>query len=78
VKATTDGVVLIPSELAMMVVWSPSCTAMQLFVVPRSIPTTFAIFISPCMRNFQLLKSIFPLFFVRKRPPALCPEGAES
>src|ERR1700722_2936788 len=42
VKATTDGVVLLPSEFGMTVgVW-PSITATTEFVVPRSMPTTLA------------------------------------
>ena len=38
VKATTDGVVRAPSALGMMTGFPPSTTAMQLLVVPRSIP----------------------------------------
>jgi hypothetical protein len=40
--ATTDGVVLPPSAFAMTVGSPPSMTATTLFVVPRSIPITFA------------------------------------
>src|SRR5579884_3638635 len=43
VKATTDGVVRDPSELAMTVGLCPSITATTEFVVPRSMPTTLAI-----------------------------------
>ncbi|MGH7745367.1 MAG: hypothetical protein ACREQ5_11325 [Candidatus Dormibacteria bacterium] len=43
VKATTDGVVRLPSALAMTVGSPPSITATTLFVVPRSMPTVFAI-----------------------------------
>ncbi len=43
VKATTEGVVRAPSALGIIVTLSPSLTAIQLFVVPRSIPTTFDI-----------------------------------
>ena len=45
VNATTDGVVLIPSLFA--IIWGspPSKTATQEFVVPKSIPITFAILI---------------------------------
>src|ERR1700722_15073948 len=43
VKATTDGVVRLPSEFAMTVGVCPSITATTEFVVPRSIPTTLAI-----------------------------------
>src|ERR1700681_4681321 len=42
VKATTDGVVRDPSELAMTVGLCPSITATTELVVPRSIPTTLA------------------------------------
>src|ERR1700736_4502370 len=42
VNATTEGVVLEPSELAMTVGLCPSITATTEFVVPRSIPTTLA------------------------------------
>ena len=41
VKATTDGVVLVPSWLA-IIVGSPACIiATTELVVPRSIPITF-------------------------------------
>src|SRR5271170_1196181 len=42
VKATTDGVVRLPSELAITTGSPPSMIATQLFVVPRSIPITLA------------------------------------
>src|SRR6266550_902647 len=42
VKATTDGVVRPPSRFGMTVGSPPSSTAMQEFVVPRSIPIVFA------------------------------------
>ena len=57
VNATIEGVVLAPSLLGMTVASPPSMTAMQLFVVPKSIPSTFAIvffFLSiavDCLRN---------------------------
>src|SRR6185369_16394053 len=38
VKATTDGVVRLPSWLAITVGWPASITATTEFVVPRSIP----------------------------------------
>ena len=37
-KATTDGVVRLPSALGMTTGSPPSMTATQLFVVPKSIP----------------------------------------
>src|SRR5580700_1953250 len=42
VKATTEGVVRLPSALAMTVGVCPSITATTEFVVPRSMPTTLA------------------------------------
>src|SRR5580658_4423660 len=46
VNATTEGVVRDPSELAMTVGLCPSITATTEFVVPRSMPTTFAMLFS--------------------------------
>src|SRR6266480_3486133 len=43
VNATTDGVVRPPSAFGMTVGSPPSSTAMQLLVVPRSMPIVFAI-----------------------------------
>jgi hypothetical protein len=43
VNATTDGVVRLPSALAMTTGCPASMTATQEFVVPKSMPTTFAI-----------------------------------
>src|SRR6266851_7852483 len=43
VNATTDGVVRDPSALEITVGWPPSTAAITEFVVPRSIPTAFAI-----------------------------------
>ena len=40
VNATTEGVVLFPSEFSRILPVLPSITATQEFVVPRSIPTT--------------------------------------
>ena len=39
-KATTDGVVRLPSALAMTTALPPSMTATQELVVPKSIPIT--------------------------------------
>ena len=47
VNATTDGVVRPPSAFGITVGSPPSRTAMQLFVVPRSIPIVFAMLGSP-------------------------------
>jgi len=49
-KATTEGVRRLPSALGMTVMPSPSLTAMTLFVVPRSMPTIFAM-IDPAFRK---------------------------
>ena len=43
VNATTDGVVRLPSEFSSTSGSPPSMTAMQEFVVPKSMPNTFAI-----------------------------------
>ena len=45
VYATIEGVVLKPSALIITLGWPPSIAATTEFVVPKSIPTTFAIFI---------------------------------
>jgi hypothetical protein len=47
VKPTTEGVVLLPSAFAMTTGDPPSSTATQELVVPKSIPITFPIFVSP-------------------------------
>ena len=43
VKATTEGVVRLPSEFSKTTGSLPSMTAMQEFVVPKSMPKIFAI-----------------------------------
>ena len=45
-KATTDGVVRLPSALGMTTASPPSMTATQQLVVPRSIPITLDILIA--------------------------------
>src|SRR3954452_11172846 len=48
VKATTDGVVRLPSALGITSAWPPSITAATTeLVVPRSMPTAFAIALAP-------------------------------
>src|SRR5437867_4531115 len=47
VKATTDGVTRRPSEFSSTTGSPPSMTAMHEFVVPRSMPITFAILDAP-------------------------------
>src|SRR3954471_18937815 len=54
VNATTDGVVRPPSEFSITVGSPPSNTAMQLLVVPRSIPIVFAMWSAP-LENLSLL-----------------------
>jgi hypothetical protein len=53
-KATTEGVVRLPSEFSSTNGSPPSMTAMQELVVPRSIPRTFAIV------GFRLTASVVP------------------
>src|SRR6187402_2582582 len=57
VNATTDGVVRPPSAFGITVGSPPSSTAMQLFVVPRSIPIVFAMLLSPFVASSQIRKS---------------------
>src|SRR3954451_17444919 len=48
VKATTDGVVRLPSALGITSAWPPSITAATTeLVVPKSMPTAFAIAFAP-------------------------------
>ena len=47
VNATTDGVVRLPSALAITTGSPPSMIATHELVVPRSMPMTFAIIVSP-------------------------------
>src|SRR5258707_15511219 len=59
VKATTDGVVRLPSLLIITVGLPPSITATTEFVVPKSIPTAFAITI-PLMLNLEKVHGLAP------------------
>src|SRR5215472_1766778 len=52
VKATTDGVRRLPSLFVITVGLPPSITATTEFVVPRSIPTAFAMAIPPDQQRF--------------------------
>src|ERR1039457_2373858 len=54
VNPTTDGVVRVPSWLAMTVGWPASITATQEFVVPKSIPMIFPILQNPPQMSFQI------------------------
>ena len=56
VNATTDGVVRLPSELAITTGSPPSIIATQLLVVPKSIPITFAIFQEPSNRSITMFQ----------------------
>ena len=47
IKATTDGVVLLPSAFGITTASPPSITDTHEFVVPKSIPIIFPIFIPP-------------------------------
>ena len=53
-NATTDGVVLSPSALAITFASPPSKTATHEFVVPKSIPIILLIFIIPLFYLFTL------------------------
>src|SRR5512142_1390080 len=50
VNATIEGVVREPSLFGMTTASPPSITETQLFVVPRSMPMTFPIFVPPLRR----------------------------
>ncbi|CAB4988208.1 unannotated protein [freshwater metagenome] len=60
-KATIEGVVRAPSELAITVGSPPSRTDTQLLVVPRSIPTALAIFSAPFLTLFESLSIVLTL-----------------
>ena len=53
VNATIDGVVRPPSAFGTTTGCPPSMTDMQEFVVPKSIPSTFAIVISSTFRHLK-------------------------
>jgi hypothetical protein len=53
VNAATDGVVRIPSLLAMITGWPPSITATQELVVPKSIPIILDILVSSSKNNID-------------------------
>ena len=57
VNATTDGVVRPPSAFGITVGSPPSITAMHEFVVPRSMPITFAIVLSSRIESCRRRKS---------------------
>src|SRR3954447_7905288 len=65
VNATTDGVKRLPSLLIMTVGLPPSITATTEFVVPRSIPTAFAMIIAPLLRILEASLE-FLIDFLRK------------
>src|SRR6267143_5989354 len=74
VKATTDGVVRPPSAFGMTTGSPASMTAMTEFVVPRSMPTVFAIswfslkdVLAPAPQGPDKLGGIYPRQFGAKR-----------
>ena len=62
VKATTEGVVLIPSAFSITFGADPSITATHEFVVPRSIPMILLKF--QVARNFLEVWKIFIIFLI--------------
>src|ERR1700761_4893596 len=58
VKATTDGVVRPPSAFSITVGSPPSSTAMQLLVVPRSIPIVLPMVVVLLLLNRKNLSGI--------------------
>src|SRR6267142_5480259 len=75
VKATTDGVSRLPSWFGMTVGFPPSITATTEFVVPRSIPITFAM-------SLRFLSDLFERRLCRRNPVdskgRLPPSGLEN
>src|SRR5690606_12416646 len=76
-----EGVVRAPSEFSMTLASLPSITATQEFVVPRSIPITFAIYSSPLSRLLGPISAlqatapvhwIFPNTPIRERSSETC------
>ena len=67
VNATTEGVVLAPSEFSITFGFLPSMIATQELVVPKSIPITFAIFFT--YKNLNINKLLMymgsPLLYSR-------------
>src|SRR6185436_2914283 len=61
VKATTDGVVRLPSWFGITVGWPPSMTATTELVVPKSIPMILPIQISSRLHDLLRLFSPVPL-----------------
>src|ERR1051325_8269077 len=84
VKATTEGVVRLPSWLGITVGWPPSITATTELVVPRSIPMILPMLISSlrcsCLKLFSpipllkfsvLLSSFFLVAWAQSSAPVL-------
>src|SRR3979409_1761514 len=63
VKATTEGVVREPSAFGITMGWPPSTVAITELVVPRSIPTAFAMVLLP----LRVLVSFSELLALRHR-----------
>ncbi|EAV43574.1 hypothetical protein SIAM614_02816 [Stappia aggregata IAM 12614] len=74
-KATIDGVVRAPSAFSITLESLPSMTATHEFVVPRSIPMTFAISASLSSKPDRPIKASFRLLSVGYRvSPDIAPE----
>jgi hypothetical protein len=58
VKATTDGVVLAPSEFSITFGTLPSIMATHELVVPRSIPMTTPVFFEEKLANKEFLNMV--------------------
>lgn len=58
VKAITEGVVLAPSAFYMTLALLPYMIATQEFVVPKSIPTTFPVFLEAKLLSKVFLKKV--------------------
>src|SRR3954471_3211785 len=71
VKATTDGVVRLPSAFGITSALPPSTTAATTeFVVPRSMPTAFAIALQPPF--------LVALMRLRRSVPGVAPDDVEA
>ena len=66
-KATTDGIVLAPSVLAITVGFPPSITETHELVVPKSIPIIFDIFYSSLFFILIIMSKISSFPSLRQR-----------
>src|SRR6185369_9974186 len=83
--ATTDGVIRLPSAFSRIVGWPASSTAIAEFVVPRSIPMTFAMVSAsrlwvvvgtPCRDRFGLSHAVGRIGWLGFRVALSLPERA--